>query len=215
MEQITENQLRESFSKLVVSGAFRRGLGRIVRDDEDKLWDAVDQTYELARRNWQRGRVLPEAILVRYAQWRAGDHGRQFVPADGAQRLCDAMNPHAYHLGRVEVHHVDFFDQGDHDHHEDDALGLAVAECPNPARKLNSAIDLDAWLSGLAGRDRVLLAMREAGCTLDEMSVATSRDPTTVCTRITALGHELAQRVGVEVGAQRRGRPRREVIAAA
>ena len=157
--------------------------------------------------------MLPDAILVRYAQWRAGDHGRQFVPADGAQRLCDAMNPHAYHLGRVEVHHVDFFDEGEH--HEDHAIGLALAECSNPERKVNSAIDLDAWLSGLAGRDRVLLAMREAGCTLNEMSTATSRDPTTVCTRITALGHELAQRVGVEVGAQRRSRPRRAIVAAA
>jgi hypothetical protein len=57
------------------------------------------------------------------------------------------------------------------------------------------------WLSSLATDDRLLLALRQAGHTLTEISTATGRSITAVRVHLLALGRELAERAGVELEA--------------
>jgi DNA-directed RNA polymerase specialized sigma24 family protein len=60
-------------------------------------------------------------------------------------------------------------------------------------------MDLESWLTSLPTDDRLLLALRQAGHTLTEISTATGRSITAVRVHLLALGRELAERAGVEL----------------
>jgi hypothetical protein len=64
----------------------------------------------------------------------------------------------------------------------------------NPARWLVSAIDLETWLSHLTAGDQLILRLRRARRTLDEITKTTSRIITAVLHRLRELGRELAER---------------------
>jgi DNA-directed RNA polymerase specialized sigma24 family protein len=83
-------------------------------------------------------------------------------------------------------------------------LGLAEAMSCSMERKLNSAIDLEAWIHGLDGDERQMLAARAAGYTLGETATDLGCCLSTVFTRTRQLGEELAARVGVKLPEQRR-----------
>ncbi|HEX4423081.1 MAG TPA: hypothetical protein VH165_34425 [Kofleriaceae bacterium] len=82
-------------------------------------------------------------------------------------------------------------------------LGLAEAMSCSMAKKPNSAIDLEAWVDGLDGDDRRMLASRATGYTLEETATKVGCCLSTVFARTRQLGEELAHRIGVEL--QRRG----------
>ena len=91
------------------------------------------------------------------------------------------------------------------DAHADDSgcvalLGMADLETANPARRLISALDLERWLLSLTDEDRLLLALRQAGHTHDEIAETTGKGLTTVRVRLLALGRLLATHAGIEVG---------------
>ncbi len=50
-------------------------------DAEDRLQDAIAQTWQLYRRNAEAGRILDDALLVRHCKLRAIDPGRSIVRA--------------------------------------------------------------------------------------------------------------------------------------
>jgi len=96
------------------------------------------------------------------------------------------MDPRAYRDGRVELVPLD-------------DVGLARECAASPERKLLSAIDLLAWVDGLAERDQQLLEGKAIGQTLTEIANGVGRSVAWTHGRVKALGRELAQRAGVEV----------------
>jgi hypothetical protein len=73
----------------------------------------------------------------------------------------------------------------------------------NPSRKIVSAIDLERWLASLEAGDRMLLALRQAGCTLAEIRTTTGRSMSFTCARLKELGEELAARMDMKMGLRR------------
>ena len=99
----------------------------------------------------------------------------QLLPiARGGQKLRDAMDPRNFHRGHVEMLHIDgLFDEdtdelpGEGD--RDIQGGYAEAMCPNPTRKIQSAIDLADWMAELDIQDQEFLELRASGRTLEEI----------------------------------------------
>jgi DNA-directed RNA polymerase specialized sigma24 family protein len=209
---LDENLLRVQFDKKVRDGIFDPVARRLPADiAEERLQDATCQTFELARRYaLEKNKVLPDAILVRYCCLRAVDPGRHFIRCDGSQRLRDVLDFRNFANGRVEVLHLDGVAQDDDGELPKDGdsqlLGLAEAMSCSVERKLNSALDLEAWLHGLDGDERQMLAARAAGYTLGETATDLGCCLSTVFARTRQLGEELAARVGVKLHAQRRHR---------
>ncbi len=158
-------------------------------------------SFEQYTRSVAEGRPMGDAMLVHACRLRAIDLGRRVAGAQGARPKSDVYDERHYKEGRVDLLRLDgLFDDGD----EEQALvGWAEALANNPARKLASAIDLERWLASLAAEDRLLLALRQAGHTLGEISLVTGRSMTFACARLRELGKELAARMGVKLGLSR------------
>jgi hypothetical protein len=226
-----EEQLRAHFDGLVRRGAFRRGVARFLPESilDERMQDAIAQTWETYVRYAGRGRILEDALLVHHARIRAVDPSRYFVKCEGQQRLRDAMDFRNYANGRVEILHLDGLPEDESDYGDGDPQlhGLASALSIAPARNLASAVDLEAWLDQLDESDRNLLAAKASGFTLDETATDAGVSTSTVFNRTKQLGEELAARVGVDLTAterrrerrgeplRRRGRPKATTMAAA
>lgn len=201
----TEQQLSASFDAKVRKGIFRPVLRCLAADPdggEDRLQDAVAETWACYRRNGLRGKVLDDPILVHHCKQQALDRARHFVPADGAMRIQDAMSDAAYREGRVKGllridEPIQSAPSGDGTITLGD--GLAVEQCLDPARKLRSAIDLGRWLDELSEDDRVALAGRMVGEDLRSIGASIGVSTPTAHRRLQELGHLLAQRAGIEV----------------
>jgi hypothetical protein len=217
----TESQLRHHFDALVRRGAFKPILRFLPAGEvgAELLQDAVAQTWGMFRRYaLEKGKVVPDAILVFSCRQRAIDPNRSFVPADGVQRLRDAYDWRNFASGRVVIHRLDLrnVDQHIEDAGEGDRelIGLAAALNSNPTRNVHSALDLESWLDQLHEDDRAMLEARAAGFTLEETAADRGLSISTVHSRTKQLGEQLAARAGVAL----RGRARSEadvVLAAA
>lgn len=208
---LDENLLRVQFDKKVRHGIFNPVARRLAVDiAEERLQDAICQTFEMYRRYaLEKGKVLPDAILVHYCRLRAVDPSRHFIRCDGSQRLRDVLDFRNFANGRVEVLRLDGVAQDDDELRQDgdsQLLGLVEAMSCSMERKLNSAIDLEAWLHGLDGDERQMLAARAAGYTLGETATVLGCCLSTVFARTKQLGDELAARAGVKLHDQHRQR---------
>lgn len=203
---LSRPQLRILFDETIRRGIFRPVVRHLPADvADDRMQDALGIVWEMFERYaTEKGQMLPDSILVHSCRQRAVERSRHYVPCEGAPRQNCVLDPRNYTDGSLEVLHLDGALGPDEDSREGDRelLGLAVAMCPSPARKIISQIDLDAWLTGLASRDRRLLAMRAAGCTLAEIGTELDLSTSQVWSRCMALGAELAQRAGVVTGSR-------------
>jgi DNA-directed RNA polymerase specialized sigma24 family protein len=218
MQTATAENIRESFEAKVRRGIFRpvaRHLPESVR--EDRLHDAVCQTFEMYDRYARRGTILADAILVHSCRQRAVDPSRNFVKADRTQPKRDAYDPRNYLAGHVELHHLDgcpiegaddVQGEGDRSLH----LALFVEFSRDPTEAILSAIDATSWLDGLNEADRELALRRVAGFTLGEVADDMCRSVSSVFSRTRELGVELAERAGIDLKRRRKARrPRRAV----
>jgi hypothetical protein len=196
--QAATADVRASFEMKVKSGMFNP-VARHLREDlvEDRLAEGIGMAYEQYISRAAEGRVMPDALLVQACHLRAIDLGRRLAGAGGAQPKRDVMDERNYKSGKVEVLHLD----GELGDEEDEGFVMALTdvEMGNPARWLVSAIDLETWLSHLAAGDQLILRLRRAGHTLDEIAKTTSRNITAVLQRLRELGRELAERADVEL----------------
>ncbi len=78
------------------------------------------------------------------------------------------------------------------------SLGFDEPGTPHPARRLASAMDLERWLLSLHAEDRLVLALRQAGSTLQEIGTACGKSINWARHRLLSLGCELAKRAGVD-----------------
>lgn len=194
---------RREFENKIRRGIFNpvaRFLPEEVR--EDRLQDAIAQTWAMYERYAERGELLEDAILVHSCGLRATDPSRHYVPCDGYQRKRDALDPRNFLEGHVEVLRFGDFDTDDEYRgpDEDEAplgFGLAEATSANPVRKILSAIDLTAWLVDLPADDRRMLQLRVAGFTLEETAAKLHVSTSNIFARCKRLGSVLAERAGI------------------
>jgi hypothetical protein len=166
--------LRGEFENKIRRGIFNP-VARLLPEDvrEDRLQDAIAQTWAMYERYAERGEILDDAILVHSCGLRATDSSRYYVPCDGYQRKRDALDPRNFMAGHVEVLRFGDFDADDElrGPDEDEApvgFGLAEATSANPTRRIISAINLAAWLAELPAEDRHMIELRAAGYGLEE-----------------------------------------------
>ncbi|XXX76093.1 hypothetical protein WMF30_51435 [Sorangium sp. So ce134] len=201
--------LRRSFEDKIKRGIFNpvaRLLPKHVR--EDRLQDAIAQTWDMYERYAERGELLDDAILVHSCGLRATDASRYYVPCDGYQRKRDVFDPRNFMEGRVEVLRF-----GDFDDEDEAPFGFALAEATssNPTRRILSAINLTAWLADLPADDRRMLELRAAGIDLEEISGEIGSSTFAICRRIEELGENLAGHAGLP-DAVRRWQSKRTAI---
>jgi hypothetical protein len=194
---MTLESIRSSFDEKVRRGMFRPITRRMHADTaEDRSQEGLALAYENYRRNALQGRILDDALLVHFARLRAEDLGRTVVGCNGRARKFCAMDVRNYIDGKVEVLRLDKII---HDRGEVDMLGLAEVMANNPAKKIVSAIDLEAWLASLPEDDRALLSMRMAGHGWTEIGASLCISGSSAWSRCRNLGRELAERAHVEV----------------
>jgi DNA-directed RNA polymerase specialized sigma24 family protein len=195
--------LRKEFDNKIKRGIFNP-VARFLPEDvrEDRLQDAIAQTWAMYERYAQRGELLDDAILVHSCGLRATDASRYYVPCEGYQRKRDALDPRNFMEGHVELLRFGDFDAED-EHRgpdEDEApggFGLTEATSSNPMRRIISAINLTAWLAKLPVEDRHMLELRAAGLTLDETAEKIGVSTSNVFARCKRLGLALAERAGI------------------
>ena len=205
MPETAKEIARKRFEKLYSARAFKP-VARFVSDkanEEDRLAEAVAMTYEMDQRYAGRGKMLDPGILVHACRLRATDPTRRFVKTD-AQQARDVLHQPNFSAGKVEVHRLDGLldrDSGGFESEGDRALELALHArlVEDPTMKLNSAVDLAAWLDTLETQDVTLLVLRQSGYTLTEIAEATDGSTSKVFSRLKALGNELAERAGIAV----------------
>ena len=176
---------RDLFADKVSRGSFHP-VARHLRDDlrDDRLAEGVAQVYEMFARKAERGVTLDDALLVHACRLRAGDLGRHL--AKGTHSKRDALDERNYYQGHVEVLHLGL-EPGE----DDGGLGYAAPLTNNPTTNIVSALSLERWLSGLSSRDRLMLALRQAGHTLAEIGLELGVSTSAVFARLNALGREL------------------------
>ena len=192
--QAATANVRASFDQKVRNGIFAP-VARHLREDlvEDRMAEGVSMAFAQYVRSVERGEPMNDALLVQACHMRAIDLSRRVAGAGGSQPKRDVMDERNYKAGHVEVLRLDG-ELGD-DEDEGFVLALADVDVEHPSRWLHSALDLQNWLSRLPAGDRLLLALRRAGHTLEEIAKTTHRSITSVLKRLRELGRELAQRV--------------------
>lgn len=210
--ELSPDTLRQHFGSLVRRGVFRPILRFLpVLIAEEQLQDAICQTYEMYERYAERGKILPDAILVHSCRQRAVDPNRRFVKADGCQPKRDVYDPRNYLEGRLELLRFDgAADEDGRLYSEEGDVGVEYslydAFVMDPSEHLDSAIDLLNWFKKLAPHDQKLVALRLAGYTLGEIADELRLPITVVCHRCLEIGTMLAEIVGIELQAVKRER---------
>jgi hypothetical protein len=194
----TTADVRASFEEKVKSGLFAP-VARHLRDDlvEDRMAEGLGLVYVQFARSVTKGEPMTDALLVQACHMRAIDLSRRLAGAGGSQPKRDVMDERNYKSGKVEVLRLDG-QSGNDEENEGYVLALAEGDVGHPARWLHSALDLQTWLSRLPAADRLLLGLRRAGHTLEEIAAKTGMCITAILKRLKELGRELAERAGLE-----------------
>lgn len=179
--------INAAFTEKVHRGIFNPVARHLANPNtaEDRMQEGLALTWDQYRRRAEEGRVLDDALLVHIAKLKATDLGRSIVPAQGHPRR-DAMDPRNFHCGRVELC---VFDE----------LGHAVLGSMNPEPKLQGAIDLESWLTGLTEKDQAIVTAKAEGWTLKEIAASVGMSFSGVRGRLQRLGQELAAWAGLPV----------------
>ncbi|WP_242353905.1 hypothetical protein [Anaeromyxobacter sp. SG64] len=207
-------QVQQQFAGLMARRAFEPVRRHLTGNDaDDRLAEGIGMVFEMALRKAEQGVRLDDALLVHAVRLRAVEIRRQFVK--GGQPRRDALHRANYTDGRTEVFHIDGFEDEDGAWPREGDVGLQVAWAAalteNPTEKLDSALDLGAWLATLSHDDRSMLADRLVGMSLQQVAVRRDLSVTTAFQRLRRLGEGLAAHSGIEVSKQRR-KPRARFV---
>jgi hypothetical protein len=196
---------RAKYEEKVRRGIFKPVARLLHVDVEDRMQEGQGMGYEQYLAKAQKdGTWMEDALCVHVVKRRATDFARHLVRG-GGQKKRDAMDVRNYLQGRTEVLDIDglvdeeggFQREGDRDLCLE--VGLAEKTSRNPVGRLNSALDLESWLSSLEPQDRQLLSLRFEGFTLEESAATVGLSVSTVFTKLKALGRELADRAGLAI----------------
>ncbi len=98
----TATHIDEIFGEKVRRGLFAPVARHVYDypDPEDRLQDAIAQTWMLYRRNaLERGQILSDAVLTVACKRYARDYRSRFVPGERCKRAEDVLDPRAVRYG--------------------------------------------------------------------------------------------------------------------
>ena len=180
------------FTEKVEAGLFDKLPATISNEvhREDRTAEAVALVWEqFSRKAVEEDVVLDDALLYHAARLRAVDYSRRFV-RNGGRRFQEPLDPRSFHLGRVEIHRIDFQLEADLDCPSDHLDVLAQAGKVNritPEAEACFRLDGRSFLAELPETDRELLARRAAGEKLADIGKGLGWSTTKVCRRLKAL----------------------------
>jgi hypothetical protein len=214
---MTQTEINAAFTDKVRRGIFKPVAKHLtdLAAAEDRLQTAICLTWEMfSRYAAKKGIVLSDGILVHSCRQRAVDLDRDFVPADGRCRCHDVLDPRAYRDGKVEVLRLDGPDATE-SREGDRCVEVAYAEAMavRPERKINSAIDLEAWVGNQTSLDQLILEKRMEGYGLERIAYDLDLPVWKVFDRAKKLGLDLARRAGVHIELEKDKRVRKTVLA--
>jgi len=203
--KMTEKEVDRAFTDKMKRKIFhpvKRHI-KIDHEAEDRWADAVASTWAMfSRYATEKDTVLSDAILVHSCRQRATDLNRRFVGTLGSHRTNqDTLDPRCYRDGHVRIYRLG----GIHDEEQADEtdrsieVSLAGAMAEDPEQKWISAIDLEAWVGEQTFRDQDLMAGKMAGKSTRENAHAARLPYLHTWRREKQLGHELANRAGIEI----------------
>ncbi len=100
--------------------------------------------------------------------------------------------------GLIEVEDGPYGDTGvTHDNPMSFVNELSLRQTVDVEDRINSAIDLDDWLSDQTAQDRSMLMSRLEGCTGHEIGTRTGQSTSRCYHRLRELGHQLAEDSGL------------------
>jgi DNA-directed RNA polymerase specialized sigma24 family protein len=201
-----DNSARTQFTALIEQGVFRACERHVMNayDAEERVQEGLGLTWKWYQQEIAKGHQ-PDLALVRHAcNRRTVDRSHRLDSGDRRHWTSDVYAKQGRH--GVELRRLQLVDLEDDRVEQDPNLGLAEAGCQDPTEKLDSALDLEAWLKQLSARDRTLLAMKQAGCGLEEIGRKLKTTSSTAWKHGQELGTELAERAGVKIEKQRRQR---------
>lgn len=174
------------------------------RDFEDRRQEGLGRCWEWYSRQVASGAVPDTALVAHATRLAMVNRDRSLVGHEHRPRhdVYDRQ-------GRdVELRRLDMFRDHDDDErrHEDTTLGLARLGVRDPTEHLVSGMDLETWLGVLADDDRELMELRAAGFGFKDIGKATGRSTSGAFCRARQLGGELAERAGLRVRVNGRGR---------
>ena len=187
------------FAEKVERGIFKPVL-RFLNPEiaEERMAEAVAQTWAMFVRYAKRGIELPDAILVHSARQRARDLGRSFVPVGGG-RKPDVLDHRLFMKGVTSVSRLDVAlpdEEVGHMTCTDDHLHGDVADVlglsRDPTQHLDAALDLERWLAQLTPRDHRLVELRFLGLSLEEIGDDVGMCLSGTCRQLQVLGIDLA-----------------------
>jgi len=202
---VTQQEVNQEFEDKVRRGIFnpvRRHIS-IDHEAEDRWQDALAQTWAMYRRYaLEKDTILEDAILVHSCRQRAVDLGRRFVGTLGASCTNqDVMDPRCFRDGHVRVYRLG----GIHDEEQSDGtdrgleVSLAESMAEDPEQKWISAIDLERWVGDQTFQNQGILSGKMAGKTTKEVAHESHLPYLVTWRKEKDLGHELADRAGVEI----------------
>jgi len=197
---------RGRFQAIVASGALKACERHVAGayDSDERIAEGLAMTWDWYRKQIALGRD-PELALVRHCcKCRTVDRSHRLDSGDRRHWTSDVYAKQG--RNGVELRRLQLVDLEDDRVEQDPNLGLAEPGCQDPTEKLDSAIDLEAWLKHLSARDRTLLAMKQAGYGLEEIGRKLKTTSSTAWKHGRELGAELAERAGITIDKQRRQR---------
>ncbi len=180
----------------------------ITHEEEDRWADAVASTWAMfSRYATEKDTVLSDAILVHSCRQRATDLNRRFVGTMGSRGTNkDVLDPRAYRDGLVRVYRLSGVNDEEAGDETDRTLEIGLAEtmADDPEHRWISAMDLERWVGGQCFLDQGILEGKMLGKTTKEIAHETHLPYLVTWRREKALGHELADQAGVEIGKRSR-----------
>jgi len=199
---MTEKEINQEFTRKIEKGIFKpvaRHLTNLA-EAEDRLQDAICQVWWMFRRYVvEKDKILDDAVLTQKCKWSACDLARSFVPAQRRRRKGDVLDPRTYRDGKVQVLRLDGVVDDEREGDRALEIGLAEEMATSPERRMNSALDLQEWVGGLAHHDQSLMAMTMAGHELTRTAHELDLPYPRAYRRQQQLGVELARRAGVRI----------------
>lgn len=197
---------RAQFAALIDCGVFKPCERFVCRDQdyEERVQEGLGLTYRWYAQQVAAG-TTPDLALTRHAcHMRMIDRSHRLDSGDRRHWTSDVYAMQ----GRrgVELRRLQLVDDADDRLEEDPHLGLAEPGAQDPSEKMNSALDLEAWLKQLSADDRRLLAMKQAGYGLEAIGKKLKLTSATTWKYGQQLGHDLAERAGITIEKKRRER---------
>ncbi len=205
---MSHEQINTTFTTMIADGIFnpiKRHLGDAF-DAEDRFQEALCIIYDDYRSAAERGKPTDRAALVFGLKLKAFDVTHRFTRT-GHGRRRDVMGAPACVLDGIQVLRFDGLVEDEDGPYDDPGVTrdnpmsfvneLSMRQTADVEDRINSALDLDAWLADLDPTDSDILQGRMEGRAGTEIAEMVGMSMTYFYQRLKTLGRKLAKDAGI------------------